>query len=66
VDRRNQCIRVVRPLRDMGMKECAAWVWWNSLQVVGKENVAGAKQGIGGLTKVLISLILSSIVTDGL
>jgi len=25
----------------------------DSLQVVGKENVAGAKQGIGGLTKVL-------------
>jgi cytoplasmic tRNA 2-thiolation protein 2 len=44
-------IKVVRPLRDMGMKECAAWVWWNGLEVVGKENVAGAKQGIGGLTK---------------
>jgi len=44
-------IRVVRPLRDMGMKECAAWVWWNGLEVVGKENKAGAKQDIGGLTK---------------
>jgi len=51
-------IRVVRPLRDMGMKECAAWVWWNGLEVVGKENKAGAKQGIGGLTKVFISYIM--------
>lgn len=47
-------IKVVRPLRDMGMKECAAWVWWNGLEVVGKENVVGAKQGIGGLTKGIL------------
>lgn len=44
-------VRVVRPLRDMGMKECAAWVWWNELEVVGKETTAGGKQGIGELTK---------------
>jgi cytoplasmic tRNA 2-thiolation protein 2 len=44
-------VRVVRPLRDMGMKECAAWAWWNGLEVVGKDNIAGARQGIGGLTK---------------
>ena len=48
---KNMSIRVVRPLRDMGMKECAAWVWWNGLEVVGKEKTTGAKQSIGGLTK---------------
>lgn len=54
-------VKVVRPLKDMGMKECAAWVWWNQLNVVGKEKVAGGKQGIGGLTKGnAISLILQS------
>jgi cytoplasmic tRNA 2-thiolation protein 2 len=50
-------IKVVRPLRDVGMKECAAWVWWNRLNIVGKEDVAGAKRGIGGLTKGINHLI---------
>lgn len=44
-------IRIVRPLKDMGMKECAAWAWWNGLVVVGKETTAGGKQGLGELTK---------------
>ena len=53
----NRRIKIVRPLRDVGMKECAAWVWWNGLEVVGQEYVAGAKQGIGGLTKGIYLVI---------
>ena len=46
-------VRIVRPLRDMGMKECAAWAWWSHIPVVGKEKWlwSGAKPGIGTLTK---------------
>ncbi|KAI0359973.1 hypothetical protein OH77DRAFT_1471896 [Trametes cingulata] len=49
-------VRVVRPLRDIGMKECAAWAWWSRVPVVGKEKWgwAGAKPGIGTLTKDFI------------
>ncbi|KAI8980098.1 hypothetical protein BD414DRAFT_444483 [Trametes punicea] len=49
-------VRVVRPLRDVGMKECAAWAWWSGVPVVGKEKWgwAGAKPGIGTLTKDFI------------
>lgn len=44
-------MKVVRPLRDMGTKECAAWAWWNGLEVVGKARAPSGRQGIGGLTK---------------
>lgn len=46
-------VRIVRPLRDIGMKECAAWAWWSRISVVGKEKWLwpGAKPGIGTLTK---------------
>lgn len=46
-------VRLVRPLRDIGMKECAAWAWWSHIPVVGKEKWLwpGAKPGIGTLTK---------------
>lgn len=46
-------VRIVRPLRDIGMKECAAWAWWSHIPVVGKEKWVwpGAKPGIGTLTK---------------
>jgi len=45
-------IRVIRPLRDVGIKECALWAWWRDLKmVVGRGTLPGAKQGIGGLTK---------------
>lgn len=44
-------VRVVRPLREIGMKECAAWAWWNDLPVVGKEKLPGIRQTVGGLTK---------------
>lgn len=30
-------VKVVRPLKDVGMKECAAWAWWNDLTVVRRE-----------------------------
>lgn len=49
-----RAVRVVRPLRDIGMKECAAYAWWMGLTVLGKEKWPGAKQGISGLTKDFI------------
>ncbi|KAJ7170714.1 hypothetical protein C8R43DRAFT_1085244 [Mycena crocata] len=47
-------VRVNRPLRDIGMKECTVWAWWRGLTVVGKDNFLGGKQGIGALTKNFI------------
>lgn len=46
-------VRIVRPLRDIGMKECAAWAWWSCVPIVGKEKWLwpGVKPGIGTLTK---------------
>ena len=44
-------IRLVRPLRDVGMKECQAWVWWRQVPVVGKQWIPIPKQNIGHLTK---------------
>lgn len=46
-------VRVIRPLRDLIMKECTAWAWWNNLTVVGETPIPSAKQGIGSLTKGL-------------
>ena len=50
---RKPYVRVVRPLRDVGRKECALWAWWRGLDVVGKERWpwSGAKQDIGTLTR---------------
>ena len=52
-DSRKHGLRIVRPLRDIGMKECGAWSWWMGLQVVGREDWKwlGGKPGIGALTK---------------
>ncbi|KAH9850268.1 hypothetical protein C2E23DRAFT_869999 [Lenzites betulinus] len=49
-------VRIVRPLRDVGMKECAAFAWWAGVPIVGKEKWgwAGARPGIGTLTKDFI------------
>ncbi|KAI0710272.1 hypothetical protein C8Q76DRAFT_94818 [Earliella scabrosa] len=49
-------VRIVRPLRDIGMKECAAWAWWARIPIVGKDKWLwpGAKPGIGTLTKDFI------------
>lgn len=48
-------IRIVRPLRDVGMKECAIWAWWCGLRVVGRERYLGGSQGIGSLTRNFIT-----------
>jgi cytoplasmic tRNA 2-thiolation protein 2 len=44
-------IKICKPMRDVGMKECAAYAWWTGLHIVGKEKVPGVKDGIAGLTK---------------
>ena len=49
----NITVRIVRPLRDVGMKECALWAWWCGLSIVGTStplNDSG-KNGIGSLTR---------------
>ena len=47
----SKSIRVLRPLRDVGMKECGVWVWWRGLHVVGRDPYWSAKHGIGALTR---------------
>lgn len=44
-------VRVVRPLRDVTMKECAMFAWWNSIHIVGRDKRTRAISGILGLTK---------------
>ena len=47
-------VRIVRPLRDVGMKECALWAWWCGLPIVGTSTTLlndGGKHGIGSLTR---------------
>jgi cytoplasmic tRNA 2-thiolation protein 2 len=46
-----ETIRVIRPLRDIGMKECAIWAWWRGLTIVGRESFPNGKQSIGALTR---------------
>ncbi|KAL5525603.1 hypothetical protein ACEPAG_6939 [Sanghuangporus baumii] len=56
-DRRGEMpVKIVRPLQDVGMKECAAWAYWKQLSTVGKEKLPGTagKQTIGSLTKNFI------------
>ncbi|KAI0725668.1 hypothetical protein C8Q72DRAFT_577178 [Fomitopsis betulina] len=50
-------VRVVRPLRDIGRKECALWAWWRGLSLVGKERWpwSGSRQDIGILTREFIN-----------
>ncbi|KAH8994853.1 hypothetical protein EDB92DRAFT_1972732, partial [Lactarius akahatsu] len=62
-------VRLVRPLKDVSMKECQAWVWWRRLLVVGKQKIPVPKQTIGHLTKgthVHEFLIYSQRLTSGL
>ncbi|KAH7925493.1 hypothetical protein BV22DRAFT_1104929 [Leucogyrophana mollusca] len=47
-------ISIVRPLRDVTMKECAAYAWWNDIKIVGRDKSARAIQGIANLTKDFI------------
>lgn len=51
--RKAKTVRIIRPLRDINMKECAVWAWWNRLHVVGKSKWEwpGTKPGVGRLTK---------------
>ncbi|KAF9243519.1 hypothetical protein BU15DRAFT_86462 [Melanogaster broomeanus] len=53
-DEKPDTIRVVRPLRDITMKECAAFAWWNSIPVIGRDKQTRASAGIPGLTKDFI------------
>ena len=50
-------IRVVRPLRDVTMKECSIFAWWNSIRVVGRDRQTRATAGIPGLTKGIVWLL---------
>jgi len=47
-------VRLIRPLRDVGMKESAAWVWWHRVRVVGKQRILISERTIGQLTKDFI------------
>jgi len=47
-------VRIVRPLREVGIKECPAYAWWQGIRVIGKEKWPNSRQGIGGLTKEFI------------
>jgi len=49
--RKKANVRISRPLRDIGLKECAIWAWWKGLKVVGREKLPGTKQGIRTLTE---------------
>ncbi|KAF8962794.1 hypothetical protein BDZ97DRAFT_1905179 [Flammula alnicola] len=54
---RGLVVRVVRPMRDIGMKECAIWDWWCELRVVGRSKKfihGGGKNAIGALTRDFI------------
>jgi cytoplasmic tRNA 2-thiolation protein 2 len=44
-------LRVIRPLRDVTAKECAVYVWWNNISVIGRDKQRRAILGIAALTK---------------
>ena len=44
-------VRLIRPLRDVNMKECNAWVRWHQVSVVGKQRIPISERTIGNLTK---------------
>lgn len=52
-------VRLIRPLKDVSVKECGVWAWWSRLRVVGREQWTwpGAKPGIGRLTKGVTPLL---------
>ncbi|EPQ52610.1 hypothetical protein GLOTRDRAFT_64309, partial [Gloeophyllum trabeum ATCC 11539] len=51
---KGRSVRVVRPLKDIVMKECAMYAWWKGLEIVGQETWPGARQGISRITKDFI------------
>ncbi|KAF4614224.1 hypothetical protein D9613_007796 [Agrocybe pediades] len=56
LDSSSSTIRVIRPLRDVGMKECAIWNWWCGVPVAGKcrSMYGGGASAIGALTRDFI------------
>ena len=38
---KTRSLLILRPLQDIGMKECAAYAWWNKIEVAGKESLPG-------------------------
>ena len=52
-DVKEKVIKLVRPLRDVGVKECGTYAWWRGLRVLGKEQWPGGRQSISGLAKGL-------------
>lgn len=62
----HQTVRVIRPLRDVGVKECAFWAWWSGLRVVGKHRHSGGRQDISALTRGIRNLTIMKTVLTGL
>ena len=49
---RGLSVRIIRPMMDIGMKECAIWNWWIGLLPVGNSiQVMGGRNAIGSLTR---------------
>lgn len=53
-----ETVRIIRPLRDVGVKECAFWAWWSGLRVVGKHRHSGGRQDIRALTQGMYDLMI--------
>ena len=52
-------VRIVRPMRDIGMKDCSIWNWWNGLHPVPRSmSDPGARRtAIDTLTRGMCSLL---------
>ena len=37
-------VKIVRPLKDIGSKECAAWAWWNNLRPIYIQTAPGLSE----------------------
>ncbi|TEB34771.1 hypothetical protein FA13DRAFT_1625797 [Coprinellus micaceus] len=46
----SQHINIVRPLRDVGIKESAFWAWWLKLPVAGRDRYPSTSSSIDALT----------------
>jgi len=61
-------VKIVRPLREVSNKECAAYVRWRSLPVIGNVRMllgpANIKESIGGLTKAIHSTVLITLLSN--
>ncbi|KXN84715.1 Cytoplasmic tRNA 2-thiolation protein 2 [Leucoagaricus sp. SymC.cos] len=54
IEHGDRTVRVIRPLRDVGSKECAVWAWWCSLRIVRRHRHSGGRQDINALTRSFI------------